>query len=180
MAQLLFSGALFPVKGVAFLEQLSWLAPARWAFAASAADVGVQIQINDPRTGKPLTIAGSNFTTQDGLWDNSGGTVFLDLFMLVVLTALYIAITAILLRRIGQLKLPAHLQAQQGYGQNYQQPRVVPSPATSSRRRATSRSRPATRHPVTNSPAAIHHSPPRPIRATPLRRGRSGQSRTAW
>ncbi len=39
MAQLVFSGGLFPVHGRPGLEQLAWLAPARWAFAMSAASI---------------------------------------------------------------------------------------------------------------------------------------------
>jgi ABC transport system ATP-binding/permease protein len=37
MAQLVFSGGLFPVHDRLGLEQLAWLAPARWAFAMAAA-----------------------------------------------------------------------------------------------------------------------------------------------
>jgi hypothetical protein len=124
MAQLLMSGGLFQIKGTAVLEQVSLLAPARWAFAAGAGAVGFQASITVPGVGTapPLTGVGKGqFPNHDGLWGSGGGTVFLDLFMLIVLTGVYIAITAVLLRRIGQLKLPAHLQAQAGYGQSYEQ-----------------------------------------------------------
>jgi ABC-type multidrug transport system ATPase subunit/pSer/pThr/pTyr-binding forkhead associated (FHA) protein len=42
MTQLIFSGGLFAVHGRPVLEQLAWLAPARWAFAmtASTTDLG--------------------------------------------------------------------------------------------------------------------------------------------
>lgn len=39
MLQLVLSGALLPVDGRPVLEQLAWLAPARWGYAASAASV---------------------------------------------------------------------------------------------------------------------------------------------
>ena len=39
MIQLVLCGALVPVAGRAVLEQLAWLAPARWGFAAAAASV---------------------------------------------------------------------------------------------------------------------------------------------
>jgi ABC-type multidrug transport system permease subunit len=39
MVQLVLCGALVPVAGRAVLEQLAWLAPARWGFAAAAASV---------------------------------------------------------------------------------------------------------------------------------------------
>ncbi|MGO1316640.1 MAG: ATP-binding cassette domain-containing protein [Cellulomonadaceae bacterium] len=39
MTQLVLCGGLFPVAGRAGLEQLAWLAPARWGFAAAASSV---------------------------------------------------------------------------------------------------------------------------------------------
>lgn len=42
MLQLVLSGALVDVAGRFFLEQLSWLAPARWAYAAMAGTEGLQ------------------------------------------------------------------------------------------------------------------------------------------
>jgi hypothetical protein len=39
MAQLVFSGGMIPVPGRLLLDPLSWLTPARWGFAASAATV---------------------------------------------------------------------------------------------------------------------------------------------
>jgi ABC-type transport system involved in multi-copper enzyme maturation permease subunit len=39
MTQLVFSGAIIAVNGRAVLEQLSWLAPARWGYAAAASTV---------------------------------------------------------------------------------------------------------------------------------------------
>ncbi len=42
MAQLVLSGGFVPVAGRALLEQLAWVAPARWSFAAAAATSGLQ------------------------------------------------------------------------------------------------------------------------------------------
>jgi len=42
MLQLVLSGALVGVSGRPFLEQLSWLSPARWAYAACASTVAIQ------------------------------------------------------------------------------------------------------------------------------------------
>jgi len=39
MAQLVFSGGMIPVTDRLLLDLLSWLTPARWGFAASAATV---------------------------------------------------------------------------------------------------------------------------------------------
>jgi hypothetical protein len=36
MAQLVLSGALFEIAGRAVLEQIAWLSPSRWAYAAAA------------------------------------------------------------------------------------------------------------------------------------------------
>lgn len=42
MAQLILSGGLFPLAGRAGLEQVSWLLPARFGYAATAVTVGLQ------------------------------------------------------------------------------------------------------------------------------------------
>jgi hypothetical protein len=42
MAQLVFCGGLFTIAGRVGLEQLSWLLPARFGYAAGAATVGWQ------------------------------------------------------------------------------------------------------------------------------------------
>jgi ABC-type multidrug transport system ATPase subunit len=56
MAQLVLSGGLFAVVGRAGIEQVSWLAPARWAYAAVAATVDLRsLMLNAPA---------------DALWDH--------------------------------------------------------------------------------------------------------------
>lgn len=42
MVQLVFSSALVPMSGRPILNQLSWLSPSRWAYAASAASVDLE------------------------------------------------------------------------------------------------------------------------------------------
>src|SRR5690606_3689958 len=42
MAQLVLCGGVIPVSGRAMLEQLSWLAPARWGYASAAATVDLK------------------------------------------------------------------------------------------------------------------------------------------
>jgi hypothetical protein len=39
MSQLVFSGGMIPVTDRLVLDQLSWLTPARWGFAASASTI---------------------------------------------------------------------------------------------------------------------------------------------
>ena len=50
MAQLVLSGGLFELNGQAVLNQVSWLAPTRWGFAAGASTVDLRpiTGINDP------------------------------------------------------------------------------------------------------------------------------------
>ncbi|WP_375487964.1 ATP-binding cassette domain-containing protein, partial [uncultured Jatrophihabitans sp.] len=88
MAQLLLSGGLFPVRGRAVLEQLSWLSPARWGYAA-----GASVSQITPSGGQ-----------DDPLWHHTGHTFAADLIMCVVLSAIYLVVTSLFLRRVGQVK----------------------------------------------------------------------------
>jgi ABC transport system ATP-binding/permease protein len=85
MAQLVFSGGLVPLHGRPVLEQLSWLFPARWGFAATAATTDLRYVRAEP-DGDPL-------------WAPSAGTWWLDVGVLVALGVVAIAVTAVLLRR---------------------------------------------------------------------------------
>jgi ABC-type transport system involved in multi-copper enzyme maturation permease subunit len=87
MAQLLFSGGLFPLHGRAGLEQLAWLSPARWGYAAGASVTG---------TGSLPSLGG------DPLWKHHTGTFLFDVLMLLVITGVYLAVAALLVRRIGR------------------------------------------------------------------------------
>lgn len=78
MAQLALCGGLFPVGGRVGLEQFSWLTPARWGYAASAATTDVR------------NILASQ---TDPLWKHSSGVFVLEIVMLLVLAAGYAAIT---------------------------------------------------------------------------------------
>lgn len=84
MAQLVFTGALFPVQGRPILEQLSWLAPARWAFAAAAATVGLRTPVGPDA---------------DPLWQHSAGTWIGDMVVLAVVAGLLAVLAARLLLR---------------------------------------------------------------------------------
>jgi len=41
MVQLVLSGSLFAVAGRPVLEQIAWLAPSRWAYAATSSTMGL-------------------------------------------------------------------------------------------------------------------------------------------
>jgi ABC transport system ATP-binding/permease protein len=58
MLSIVFSGGLIPVTGRLVLDQLSWVIPARWGFAASASTV-------DLSNVAPLTPANETLWTHD-------------------------------------------------------------------------------------------------------------------
>lgn len=91
MAQLLFSGGLFPLHGRPGLEQLAWLSPARWGFAAAASVTGASRMPG--YRGDPL-------------WRHTASTFVFDIVMLLVITAFYLAVTAALVRRVGLAPRP--------------------------------------------------------------------------
>lgn len=74
MVQLVLSGGLFPVDGRALLEQLAWLAPSRWGYAASAGTVDVT-----------AIVPGA----EDGLWQHSVPVWLGCLAAMAVLASLY-------------------------------------------------------------------------------------------
>ena len=78
MAQLVLCGGLFPVAGRILLEQVSWLAPARWGFALAAVTVDLdRFTLND----------------KDPLWHHTVGAGALATAMLLVLTAVFAGLT---------------------------------------------------------------------------------------
>jgi len=92
MLQLVLCGALVPVAGRAVLEQLAWLAPARWGFAAASSSVDLDAarrQVNERGGDEEL----------DGLYEASAGQWFLDMAVLWLLVALLLAAAFWLVRR---------------------------------------------------------------------------------
>ncbi|GBE66261.1 hypothetical protein MFM001_27230 [Mycobacterium sp. MFM001] len=77
MAQLVFSSGMIPVTDRAVLDQLSWLTPARWGFAASASTIDLN------------TVEPGPFSPKDSHWNHTTGAWLLDIGMLAVLAALY-------------------------------------------------------------------------------------------
>jgi hypothetical protein len=84
MAQLVFCGGLFGVVGRPGLEQLAWLLPARFGYAAAAATSGMQ----PPGTPDP-----------DPLFEPTSEQWLLDLGGLGLQAAAFTALAAVLLRR---------------------------------------------------------------------------------
>ncbi|KAA0021479.1 FHA domain-containing protein [Antrihabitans cavernicola] len=79
MAQLVMCGGLIPVTGRAVLDQLSWLFPARWGYAAGASTIDVRTNV---------------LTAQaDSLWQHSAGIWLLDVVMLIVVGSVLALVT---------------------------------------------------------------------------------------
>jgi ABC transport system ATP-binding/permease protein len=85
LISLMFAGAMFPVAGRFGLEQISWLVPARWGFAASASTVDVH--------------AVNVLAAFDDSWTHSAGWWLLDMAILVAFGALATAFLRWRLRR---------------------------------------------------------------------------------
>nr|WP_306254939.1 ATP-binding cassette domain-containing protein [Ornithinimicrobium cryptoxanthini] len=86
MAQLVLSGGLFTVDRPV-LEQVAWLSPSRWGFAAAASTVNLQAH------SPPGAVA------PDQLWDPTAGAWGLAIGMLGVLSVGYALLCLLLLRR---------------------------------------------------------------------------------
>lgn len=79
MSQLVFSGGMIPVTDRLVLDQLSWLTPARWGFAASAATVDLINLVPGPLTPK------------DRHWEHSASAWWFNMAMLAVLSVGYLS-----------------------------------------------------------------------------------------
>ncbi len=85
LISVVFAGAMFPIDGRFGLEQISWLVPSRWGFAASASTVDVH--------------AVNLLAVADDSWKHSTGQWLFDMAMLVVLGAVATASLRWRLRR---------------------------------------------------------------------------------
>jgi ABC-type multidrug transport system ATPase subunit len=91
LISLMFAGAMFPVAGRFGLEQISWLVPARWGFAASASTV-------DVHAVNPLSAS-------DDSWTHSAGWWALDMAILIAFGVVAVAFLLYRLRR-NKAKVP--------------------------------------------------------------------------
>ncbi|SPM32680.1 ABC transporter ATP-binding protein, partial [Mycobacterium rhizamassiliense] len=78
MLQLVLAGGLIPVTGRMFLDQLSWVMPSRWGYAASASTINL----------RGLVPIGP----KDSHWAHTSNAWLLDMGMLAVLSVVYSAI----------------------------------------------------------------------------------------
>ena len=95
MFQVILSGGVLPFNGMAGLSQLSWIAPARWGFAAGASTVNLN--------GIGLLPG----TDADPLWTTSSADWLRDVGITAGLGLLYLLVTWIQLRRLGPRRRPA-------------------------------------------------------------------------
>ncbi|MEU7069758.1 FHA domain-containing protein [Streptomyces narbonensis] len=86
IVQVVFCGALLTVRGTPVLEQLAWLVPSRWAFAAMGATIDIETLAPSEKTDDPLM----NHTPEAWLF---------DMGMLVVICLALGVVVARLLRR---------------------------------------------------------------------------------
>ncbi|MGA8545786.1 MAG: ATP-binding cassette domain-containing protein, partial [Mycobacterium sp.] len=79
MSQLVLSGGMIPVTGRAGLNQLSWVTPGRWGYAAGASSIDFPSLVKVPQ-----------IPTNDPIWQHSKHIYFFDMLMLALLSVFYI------------------------------------------------------------------------------------------
>jgi ABC-type multidrug transport system ATPase subunit len=78
ISQLVLAGGMIPVTGRAGLNQLSWLTPARWGYAAGASSIDF-----------PNLVKVKQIPTNDPIWQHSKHIFLLDMGMLALLSLFY-------------------------------------------------------------------------------------------
>jgi ABC-type multidrug transport system ATPase subunit len=78
ISQLVLAGGMIPVTGRAGLNQLSWLTPARWGYAAGASSIDF-----------PNLVKVKQIPTNDPIWQHSKHIFVLDMAMLALLSLFY-------------------------------------------------------------------------------------------
>ncbi len=78
MSQLVLAGGMIPVTGRAGLNQLSWLTPGRWGYAAGASSIDF-----------PDLVKVKQIPTNDPIWQHSKHIFLLDMGMLAALSLFY-------------------------------------------------------------------------------------------
>ncbi len=93
MVQVVTTGGIFAIHGKAGIEEIAWLTPSRWGFAANASTTDLN------------TIGG--FTQQgtaDPLWNHTAHAWIIDMAAMAALFLFYSAITWWRLNKLGPLK----------------------------------------------------------------------------
>ncbi|OHV34817.1 MULTISPECIES: FHA domain-containing protein [Pseudofrankia] len=93
ISQLVFTGALLVLPGAKGLEQLSWLFPGRWGYAAAASTADLNnIQLSGTEANPAVKV--------DPLWKHTASTYVGDLVGLLIIGFVALIVTALLLRRL--------------------------------------------------------------------------------
>jgi ABC transport system ATP-binding/permease protein len=79
MSQLVFSGGMIPVTDRPVLDQMSWITPARWGFAATASTIDL------------ITLVPGPLAPHDSHWKHNSGVWMFDLVMLAVISIGYVS-----------------------------------------------------------------------------------------
>ena len=83
MSQLVLAGGMIPVTGRAGLNQLSWVTPGRWGYAAGASSIDF-----------PNLVKVKQIPTNDPIWQHSKHIYLFDMAMLAALSLFYAATCA--------------------------------------------------------------------------------------
>jgi ABC transport system ATP-binding/permease protein len=93
MIQVVTTGAIFTIHGTPVIEQIAWLTPSRWGFAAIAATTNLNV------VGGYVT---SN--TADPTWNHSAHTWIIDVVAVVALFGFYSGLAWWRVNKLGPLK----------------------------------------------------------------------------
>lgn len=86
MAMLVLSGGMFELSGQPVLDQVSWMSPTRWGFAASAASVDLLAMVSP--------------VFEDSLWTHSAGSWWRSILLLTVQIGLLTTAARFAMRRL--------------------------------------------------------------------------------
>ncbi|MFI5959423.1 FHA domain-containing protein [Cryptosporangium sp. NPDC051539] len=92
MGQVILSGGVLPLAGIAGLSQLAWLAPSRWGFAAAASTVNLNVLI--PPVGD----------NTDPLWRNAGDVWLRNLGLTIAIGSVFVVLAFLQVRRRRSLQ----------------------------------------------------------------------------
>jgi ABC transport system ATP-binding/permease protein len=81
MVQVVLSGGIFPLHGKVGLDQVSWISPSRWGYAATAATSDLNKVLPAAAPGTPAT--------PDPLWDHTAGAWLTDVGVLLLLAVVF-------------------------------------------------------------------------------------------